>query len=302
MATKNADLDGGTGSLRNGNRLRLDPHLDSHQQHVRMFVLSHLYGPLIGLALSGFLLLLGFPWDVRLGGFTAVVCLFWAYPAALALGVSYPLLCMASIQHLTFAILWASHSYGGLTSPFLLWLAIVPLLAFLYLAPSIRLWLILLTLLGLNTGLFAAFVLLVLEPAPGDPDAFRWLALLSLLAASAYVSMMAICLSQVLSSRNEMAQEVARQSATVTALEKRATELRRSRTAKIASLSRLVSHCKEPIEEILAHCGSHLSDTRDRQSDPAASDLNSIRTAASRLRELIATIEDFRIDLADRAT
>lgn len=279
-------------------RVTPGPGLD--QQHLRMFILSHLCGPFIGLALSAFLLLLGFPPDIRLIGFTVLVSLFWTYPAALAFGANYRALSLASLQHLTFVILWASHSYGGFSSPFLLWLAIVPLLAFLYSAPSLRLWLILLGILGLNAGLFAAFALFVLQPPPSDPDLLRWLAVLSLLSASAYVSMMAIYFGRILSSRNEMAQEVAQRRATVTALDWRATELRRMRASKIASLSRLVRHCKQPVEDMLADCGSALDSRAGGRSQSDASDLDNIRAAALRLRELIAKAEDFSTNLGDR--
>jgi hypothetical protein len=267
------------------------------QQHVRMFLISHLCGPFIGLALSAFLLLLGFSADIRLSGFTALVCLFWAYPAALALGAKYRLLALTSLQHLTFVIFWASHGYGGLTSPFLLWLALVPLLAFLYSAPKVRLWLILLAMLALNTGLFAAFVHFVLPPVTVDPHALRWLAALSLLSASAYVSMMAIYFGRVLNSRNEMAQEVARSRASVTALDRRATDLRHIRAAKVASLSRLVRQCRMPVDDILVSCDAALESVVGEGGQSAGSDLASIRAAAARLSALIDKIERFGFNL-----
>jgi hypothetical protein len=259
-----------------------------------MFVLSHLCGPLIGLALSAFLLMLGFPLDWRLSGFTALVCLFWAYPVALARGVSYPWLSLASLQHLTLVILWAAHGYGGLTSPFLLWLAIVPLLAFLYSAPRIRLWLILLAMLVLNTGLFAAVALWLVPPPVVPLEALRWLAALSLLSASAYVWMMAGYFGRVLNSRNEMAQEVARRRVLVAQLDRRATDLRHLRAAKAASLARLVDRCREPVGQILADSG------RGAEPDPdwSRSDLLSIEEAAKRLAAMLARIEAFTANLA----
>jgi hypothetical protein len=209
------------------------------QQHVRVFAVSHLCGPFIGLALSAFLFLLGFPADIRLAGFSVLVCLFWVYPVALALGARYRLLSLLSLQHLLIVIFWASHGYGGLTSPFLLWLAVVPLLASLYAAPGLRLWLALLAVLVIEASLFALLLLFVAAPTLIGADAQRWLALLSLLCASAYVSMMAIYFGRVLTSRNELAMEVARRRATMVELDRRATELRQLSSARNASLSRL---------------------------------------------------------------
>jgi hypothetical protein len=263
------------------------------QQHVRMFVLSHLCGPFIGLALSAFLALLGFPLDYRLHGFIMLVCLFWCYPLALSRGAPYRLLSFASLQHLTFVILWASHGYGGVTSPFLLWLAIVPLLAFLYSPPGRRPWLILLAMLGLNIGLFGGVTLFVSLPPAADPHALRWLAALSLLCASAYVSMMAIYFGRVLSSRNEMAQEAAHRRALATELDRRATDLRHIRACRIASLSRLARGCRSPIGEILSSCRSAADEGAPDRSASDASDLSSIQEAARHLGELIDAVEEY---------
>jgi hypothetical protein len=270
----------------------------SRPQHVRMFVLSHLGGPFIGLALSAFLRLLGFPLDIYLGGFTALVCLFWAYPAALMAGASYRMLCLISLQHLTFVILWASYAYGGVASPFLLWLPLVPLLAFLYSTPRVRLWVGLLAILALNTGFFAVINSFAGHPQPSNPDALRWLALFSLLSASAYVSMMAIYFGRVLNSRNEVAAEVSHRRAHVMELDEHVNELRRIRAARIASLSRLARHCSGSVQDILANCGSELQATSDGRSAADPSDLESIRAAALRLHELVTRVDNFRLDYA----
>lgn len=260
------------------------------QQHVRMFAVSHLCGPFIGLALSAFLFLLGFPADVRMTGFSVLICLFWLYPVALALGAHYRLLSLLSLQHLLIVIFWASHGYGGLTSPFLLWLAVVPLLASLYAAPGLRLWLALLAVLVIEIGLFALLLQFVAAPTPIGADEQGWLALLSLLSASAYVSIMAIYFGRVLTSRNEMAMEVARRRATMVELDRRTTELRRLNSARNASLSRLERQWREPVMEMLAGCDGGtfgLSSTAEQSS----SDMASIRTATRRLRELLDTIQ-----------
>lgn len=259
------------------------------QQHVRMFAVSHFCGPLIGLSLSGFLLLLGFPPDGRLAGFSALVCLFWLYPVVLALGAPYRLLSLLSLQHLLIVIFWASQNYGGLTSPFLLWLAVVPLLAALYTAPGVRLWLALLAVLVIEIVLFGAFLMFVAPSTAITAEAQRWLALLSLLCASGYVSMMAIYFGRVLTSRNELAMEVARRRALTVTLDRRATELRQLRSARVASLSRLERQCREPIKEMLSGC----EDETSVSSGSAAriySDTESIKTATHRLRDLLDAV------------
>ena len=261
------------------------------QQHVRMFVLSHLCGPFIGLALSGVLALLGFPADGRMVGFTALICLFWVYPLALARGADYRMLSFGSLQHLTLVILWASHGYGGLISPFLLWLAVVPLLAFLYLSPDRRLWLILVTMLGGNVAAFTGFALLVEAPPQVDADALRWLALLSLLGASAYVSMMAIYFGRVLSSRDEMEREAARHRAVAARLDRVAIEARQRGAAKAAIVARIGRECQAPLSDISLSCKTMMEEQSADGDD--ASDLCSISEAARYLSLLIEDIDHY---------
>lgn len=265
-------------------------------QHLRLFIVSHLCGPLIGLGLAALMYVLGFPLDGRLKGFALLVCLFWAYPAAMALGVSYRLLSLASLQHLTFVILSASHGYGGLTSPFLLWLAVVPLLAFLYSAPSLQLWAVLIAILALNACLFAAITMLVPAPAV-DAAALHGLALVSLLSACAYVSMMAGYLARVLTSRNELAQVVAQRRVAATALDRRSDELRHMRAARVASLDRLVRGCRLPVREIVNACDKVIENAPAGNRSPDVSDVRSIQAAAARLADHVEAIDRYRIGL-----
>ncbi|WP_294392598.1 hypothetical protein [uncultured Sphingomonas sp.] len=266
-------------------------------QHLRLFIVSHLCGPLIGLALAALMVVLGFPLDSGLQSFAVLVCLFWAYPAALAAGARYWLLSLVSLQHLTVVILLASHEYGGFTSPFLLWLAVVPLLAFLYSAPSVRLWAVLIGLLGLNTGLFAVVTANFPAPPPVDPNALHGLALVSLLSACTYVSMMAGYLGRVLSSRNEMAEIVAQRSAAAASLDRRSGELRQMRTARVASLSRLVRGCRPPVSDILSSCEQVIENAPAHRRSSDISDLLSIKAAAARLADHVEEIDRYRTGL-----
>ncbi len=262
-------------------------------QHVRMFMLSHLFGPFIGLTLASLLAGLGLPLDYRLSGFVALVCLFWLYPAALAYGADYRSLSILSLQHLTLTTLWASHAYGGLTSPFLLWLAVVPLLAFLYCAPDRRLWLVLITMLAGNVALYWGLTLLVSPPpAPGD-EALRWLSAVSLLAAFAYVSMMALYFGRVLDSRDEMALQAERHLATAVALDAKAGTLRSLTATKASSLARIVRECRAPLDEIVASSRTMIEVEAREQPGVEATDLRSIDDAARHLGEVIESIAGY---------
>lgn len=258
------------------------------EQNVRMFLTSHLYGPLIGLALAVFLLLLGFPADYRLFGFTALVCLFWAYRFALG-RAPYVLLSLFSLQHLCFVIMWASHGYGGLGSPFLLWLAVVPLLAFLYLSPNVRLWAALTAMIAANAaGLW--LVALFESPPPVDEEALDWLALVSLVCAAVYVSMMALHFSRLINSRDAVEKEAARHRQAAAALDRLAADLRRMSAAKDATVARIGKEARAPLIEIAAACEA-LRKTGGEGI--GAADLRSIAEAVRYLQELVRDTERY---------
>ena len=67
----------------------------------------------------------------------ASIALFWVFPLLIKfLPNYYTVLALLSVQNLIFAILWGSYHYGGASSPFLMWLLVVPLLAFFYMGSN----------------------------------------------------------------------------------------------------------------------------------------------------------------------
>ncbi len=262
-------------------------------QHARLFLLSHTFGPFIGFAICGFLILNGFPADYRLIGFAALVGLFWAYPFALRAGAQYRLMCLASLQHLALVILWASFGYGGFTSPILLWLVIVPLLAFLYLSPSYRLWFGLLGMLTLNVLLFVACVLLLPTPPAAPPAVMGSLGLLSMLGASAYVAMMAVYFGHVLASRADIEQEVTQHRSTAAALQEAAAEIRRASDAKAEFVARMSHELRAPLNAVIGYGQLLLEDAHANQEHAVAAVLESITGAGQYLISLVDDVLDY---------
>lgn len=263
--------------------------------HVQMFVLSHVLGPFIGLGLTAALLFLGYPADLSLLGFATLSILFWAYPVALTRGCPYELLCLISLEHLLITILWAAFFYGGETSPFLLWLAVVPLLAFLYSAPSTTQWYTLLALLSLNIAMFVSIVPMGSNTAPGGLETMYWLAFLSFIGASIYVVMMAIYLGRVLDSRDIVELEVADHRAIETSLATQEMGLRSLQTTKFAGIDRLVQQGEVEVAKILADC-SQAAESPNGTSIPLSNpELESVRTAALRFEELLRSINRYEL-------
>ncbi|MDO7841768.1 hypothetical protein [Sphingomonas immobilis] len=263
------------------------------QRCTRMFVLSHIYGPCIGLCLSIVLLVLGFAPDGRLLAYSALVALFWLYPPILAAGGSHRALSLLSLQHLTVTVFWASYAYGGLKSPFLLWLVFVPLLASFYLTPPIKMWLLMLLILGVET---VAFVHLLGSLPPGqeiEQGVKTWLALISIVSACAYIAMMAIELGRSLDSRDELALEAAECRMAADTLDCRVTDLCKLQAARLASISRLEAECRAPLAELVENCHHavgqmHLDGNRSDRSD-----MESIDIAIQRLQEILDEVRCF---------
>lgn len=97
----------------------------------RLFLFSSLLGPLLALQVPIGLWLLDVAPDRRLvilvssiGSFWLLPVLLWAFPRR------YDLVTFAANANLNFAVLWAAFHYGGVSSPFLLWYFLVPLLGF----------------------------------------------------------------------------------------------------------------------------------------------------------------------------
>ncbi len=263
--------------------------------HVQMFVLSHVLGPFIGLGLTAALLFLGYPADLNLLGFATLSILFWAYPAALTRGCPYELLCILSLEHLLITIFLAAASYGGATSPFLLWLAVVPLLAFLYSAPSTTQWVTLLALLSLNIAVFVSIVPMGLNSVPGGLETLYWLAFLSLSGASIYVVIMAVYLGRVLNSRDMVELEVADHRAIETSLAAQEMGLRSLQATRFAGIGRLVQQGGVEVAKILADC-SQAAESKDGASIPLRNEeLENIRTAALRFEELLRSIKRYEL-------
>src|SRR5690606_24453526 len=124
-------------------------------QRVRMFLISHLFGPAIGHLITAYLFLIDASHGPHLWVLAGSITFFWAFPFALKLfGGRFNLLALASVQNLTFVVLWGSYHYGGVSSPFLMWLLVIPLLGFFYLGSSWFARLALVTIIGLSVAVF----------------------------------------------------------------------------------------------------------------------------------------------------
>ena len=107
------------------------------REKARIFLYSHLLGPFIGNTVTVSFCLFDKAIDYRVIVIGASITGFWIFPPLLRAFGHYYLLSVLSVQNLIFVILWGCYCYGGLSSPTLTWIAIIPLLAFMYVGHSV---------------------------------------------------------------------------------------------------------------------------------------------------------------------
>src|SRR5215472_11514284 len=174
------------------------------RNRAHVFLVSHILGPFIGsvVPISIYLLDPAPGYDVAV--LAASIVAFWAFPFALKAGVPYNPLALVSIENLIFCIFWSCYFYGGITSPTLAWVLVIPLLAFFYLGSSVKLRLIVQAMFVVNVAVFGFFYCLGFQVNTSLPvAAMQGLGLVSTTAAAAYVTMMALYYAKIQASHSE---------------------------------------------------------------------------------------------------
>ena len=256
----------------------------------RMFLLSHLLGPVIGL--SAPLALYAFDptpgLDILVLG--ASILAFWAFPFLLRRGVPYASLVVLSIANLNFAILWSCFHYGGMASPTLIWILIVPILSIFYIGGGTRLQY---TLLGLSSSSFVLFLgaYVLLRPDPNDvpSSALVGLGATSTMATLCYVAVMAIYYAKIFDAGADLEAEVKRRREMAAELRRAVAEIDRAGTAKSAFLARMSHELRSPLNAIIGY-GEILKE--DAPDGASCRDVDRIVDAGHYLVRLINMILD----------
>ena len=259
----------------------------------RMFLISHLFGPILGNVIPAYLYLLEpHPGATLLILAVSITC-FWVFPFLLKFTGRYTLLSYVSVQNLLFAILWGCYFYGGASSPFLPWLVTVPLLAFFYLGASPRSCIVILLQIGLSLGSFSEFYLLGGSfPATIPLSQMQGIGIVSILSASIYVAMMALFYAKILASQTEVEAEVNKHLETSAQLRAAALQAERSGAAKAAFLDSMSHELRTPLHAVIGYSEILLEDT-DPDVDPTSwADLGRIHTAGQNLLSLVNAILD----------
>jgi signal transduction histidine kinase/CheY-like chemotaxis protein len=263
------------------------------EKRVRMFLISHLFGPFLGHPITVFMLFKDpspFPHVIVLG---LSISMFWAFLFAVKyLRVDYEKLALVSVQNLIFAILWGAYNYGGASSPFLAWLLVVPLLAFFYLGSTPFTRLAVLAEIMVSMALFLTAYLLDGFPIHIPVDNMVIVGIISTVCASAYVFMMAIYYATIVDSQSGLIQEITRHQTTMTQLTTAKEEAEAANGAKSEFLAKMSHELRTPLNAVIGYSEILLEDAEIEGRGEQISDLQKISAAGKHLLSMVNDILD----------
>lgn len=262
-------------------------------KQTRVFLISHLFGPFIGNTVPLALYFLdptpGFPVAVLAISITG----FWVFPFLLRFTAQYNWLALASVQNLIFCILWACYFYGGVTSPILPWVLVIPLLAFFYLGPVPSLRLAVMGLFTANVVIVCVLYTYVYAPYDDVPQSSQLgLGIISTVAASLYVAMMSFYYARILASQAELENEVKQHLSTAAELREATAAAERADAAKSEFLAKTSHELRTPLNAVIGYSDMLLEEAELSQDSFGVSDLRRIRGAGMQLLTLVNDLLD----------
>ncbi len=269
----------------------------------RVFLISHTIGPILGNTVP----LALFAFDPTPGLDVAIlaigISLFWAFPFFLRRGASYHLLVCLSLVNLNFCIFWSCYHYGGVASPTLTWVLILPILSLFYIGCERPLQARLLAISALSFAVFLAVYNLV-PPEPNDIPATAMLGLgaVSTVATLAYIATMAIYYARIFDAGVDLESDIRRRRAVTEELRRAVIAADRAGSSKAEFLARMSHELRTPLNAIIGYSQIIKEDALDSDDSMLTEDVDRILDAGYYLLRVINMILDLSKIEAGRMT
>lgn len=259
----------------------------------RMFLVSHIFGPPMSLSVPGAFLAFDPTPEYDIGVLALSIAAFMVFPFLLKWGCGYRKLVLLSILNLNFAIFWSCYHYGGIHSPTLIWVIIIPILSVFYIGGDDRQKVELVTVSAMSAVVFMG-AQLWFRPDPNDiPEAaMAILGATSTVAVMFYVAVMAVYYSRIFDAGVDLEREVARRRLISIELRRAVEAADRAASAKSEFLARMSHELRSPLNAIMGYGELLREECDEGQDDPMKEDLNRILEAGTYLTRLIDRILD----------
>jgi signal transduction histidine kinase/CheY-like chemotaxis protein len=263
------------------------------RKRVQMFIVSHIFGPIIATPIPVFLWFADPNPSPHVQILAASIYGFWPFLALVKLFPrAYTPLAMASVLNLTFCIMWGTYNYGGTSSPFLVWLVLTPLLAFMYMGSTWTARIFVLSQITLGIAALYGFYLYSAFPEHIPVSDMVVAGVLSALGSNIYVFMMAAYYSSVVDSQSELIKEIDRHQSTLKALTSAKNEAERANGAKSEFLAKMSHELRTPLNAVLGYSELLLEDAELDGRGEQIADLQKISSAGKHLLSMVNDILD----------
>jgi signal transduction histidine kinase len=265
---------------------------EAHRR-ARMFMLSHVFGPILGSSLPLYLVIMDICRDYRAAVFFFSILAFWIYPFLLRWSGRYQTLALISVQNLIFCVLWACYSFGAMGSPFVPWILLFPLLAFLYLPPTGWVRNFLLAQIYGSLGVFLTMVINGYEFPGVNLTHFQVIGMISMAAVAVYFAMMSLYFAKMFHEQREFSRELNGLVSTSDNVRNLTTAANQASAAKADFVASMSHELRTPLNAIIGYSQLLLEEALDEDDEESVADLGHVHKAGSDLLRLIDDILDY---------
>ncbi|WP_439572142.1 sensor histidine kinase [Phreatobacter sp.] len=259
----------------------------------RMFLISHTMGPILGNSVPIALYIFDPTpsWDILV--LSASITAFWIFPFLLKRNYDYNSLVIVSVANLNFCIFWSCYFNGGVLSPTLPWVLLIPILSFFYIGGNASLQR---PLMAIFAGSFLLFLLSFYgtnPPANDTPElALVALGTVSTVAALCYVATMAIYYARIFDAGVELENEVRRRRLATDQLRAAIVAADEAGIHKAEFLARMSHELRTPLNAVIGYSQILRDDALEANDLRMREDVERIHEAGQYLLRLINIILD----------